>query len=161
MGEKSSDWPPKKVVCVGTIVRKENKVLWIRQAKGASLAGQWSIPWGIVEANEQPEEAALRETLEEGGIAAAIDGFIGYQNFTWQGMIGLIYLCHHVEGVPTSDGHETDQAGYFSLAELEALQLQAPIDPWCLWLVRRVLSGDYALIPFLLENPNQPKGAFF
>ena len=81
MNEKSSlspDWPPKKVICVGAVVQKENKVLWIRQANGSSLAGQWSIPWGIVEADEQPEEAALRETLEEGGITARINGFLGY-----------------------------------------------------------------------------------
>lgn len=154
-----SEWPPKKVICIGAVVCKEGKALWIRQAEGTSLAGQWSIPWGIVEADEQPEEAAVREVWEEAGVTAAIDGFIGYQNFNWQGMIGLIYLCHHLEGTTTSDGYETDQAGYFSLAELEALQ--EPIEPWCLWLVQRVLSGKFHLIPSLPENPNQPKGAFF
>ncbi|WP_420629417.1 NUDIX hydrolase [Candidatus Leptofilum sp.] len=159
MDEKSSDWPPKKVICVGTVVRKEDKVLWIRQAKGASLAGQWSIPWGIVEANEQPEEAAARETLEEGGVTAVIEGLLGYQNFNWHSMTSLIYLCRHEDGIPKSDDQETDQAAYFTLDELEALE--EPIEPWCLWLVRRVLSGAYHLIPYLPENPNQPKGAFF
>ena len=37
-------WPPKMAVCVGTVVLKDDKVLLIRQAKGTSLEGRWSIP---------------------------------------------------------------------------------------------------------------------
>ncbi len=155
-----SDWPPKIVVCVGTAVLHNNKILLIRQAEGTSLAGQWSLPWGVVEAGEAPDEAALRETVEEGGITAVISGLLGYQNFEWEGMISLIYLCRHVSGKPQHDGGvETDAAAYFSLSDMGTLD--EPIEPWSEWMARRVLHGNYHLIPSEPDNPQQPRRAFF
>ena len=70
----TSDWPPKNVLCVGGVVLQEQRVLLVRQAAGTSLAGQWSVPWGIVEAGEPPHEAVVRETLEESGVTARVKG---------------------------------------------------------------------------------------
>lgn len=159
MAFPSVEWPPRKVMCAGAVVLHDAKVLLIRQAAGHDLAGQWSIPWGIVEADEQPEITAVRETSEEGGITCEIEGFLGYQNFDWESMVAFIYLCTHVNGEPTPDGIETDRAGYFSLAEFEALT--DPIEPWANWLIRRVFSNEYHLIPSHSENPEKPLGAFF
>lgn len=161
INEKSPNaWPPRIVVCVGTVVLQDEKVLFIRQAEGEALAGQWSIPWGVVETGEAPDGAALRETVEEGGVTAVIHGLLGYQNFDWEGMVALIYLCRHVSGEPTPDGgQETDAAAYFSLAELDTLN--EPIEPWCEWMARRVLQGNYHLIPVESNNPQRPKTAFF
>jgi hypothetical protein len=36
-----------------------------------------------------------------------------------------------------------------------------PFEPWCEWLVRRVLRGKYHLIPPELNNPYRPRLAFF
>ena len=152
-------WPPRKVVCAGAVVLHENKVLLVRQAEGHSLAGQWSIPWGIVEENEQPEITAIRETVEESGIVSELVGFLGYQNFDWQAMVAFIYLCQHLSGEPRPDGVETDLVGYFSLAELDTLS--DPIEPWTNWLIRRVLTGEYHLIPTVTDNPEKPLAAFF
>jgi mutator protein MutT len=161
VGNMTSDsWPPRIVVCVGTVVLRDDKVLFIRQAQGQSLAGQWSIPWGVVDPGETPDEAALRETKEEGGVTAVISGLLGYQNFNWENMTALIYLCQHVSGEPQHDGgQETDAAAYFSQAEIDALD--EPIEPWCDWLVRRVLQDNYHLIPTEPANPQRPKTAFF
>ena len=155
-----STWPPKMVVCVGTVVLQGERALFVRQAEGHSLAGQWSIPWGIVDPQESPEEAALRETCEEGGITAQIDGLLGMQNLRRPGWLGVIFLCQHVEGVPASDGGiETDRAAYFSLAEMNSFD--EPFEPWCEWLVRRALAGECRTIPFERDNPYCPRGAFF
>ncbi len=157
--QSSPNWPPKIVVCVGTVVLQENRVLLIRQAKGHSLAGRWSIPWGIVDPEESPDTAALRETREESGITAKIEGLLGIQNLPQHGWVGIIFLCQHVSGIPTSDGGvETDQAAYFSLEELVALA--EPIETWCEWLVRRVLQGEHRIIPPEVNNPFQPRLAF-
>ena len=154
----SAKWPPKMVVCVGAIVLQYKKVLLIRQAKGQSLAGQWSIPWGVVDNEESPEDATLRETYEESGIKAEIDGLIGIQNLRTAGWLGIIFLCHPVEGQPISDGVETDQAAYFSLEEMDSFE--EPFEPWCKWLARRVLTGKYTTIQFEPSNPYHPRGAF-
>ena len=150
--------PPKITVCVGAVVLHQDRVLLIRQAPGHSLAGQWSIPWGFVEAGEPPEQAALRETREEGGITAEITGLLGFQNLPQPGWIGLVFLARHRDGAPAPDGVETDRAAYLSLVEMDALS--EPIEPWCDWLARRVLRGEHRLIPPAEDNPYRPRAAF-
>lgn len=133
--------------------------MFVRQAKGHSLEGQWSIPWGIIDPEEPPEAAALRETREESGIVAEIEGLLGIQNLRQQGWLGIIFLCRHISGIPISDGGvETDQAAYFSLEKMDVFA--QPFEPWCEWIVRRVLQDDYHLIPLELNNPYQPCLAF-
>ena len=157
--QNSPDWPPRIVACVGTVVLQGKQALFVRQAKGHSLEGQWSIPWGIINPEESPEVAALRETREESGVVAEIEGLLGIQNLSQRGWIGIIFLCRHISGVPTSDGGiETDQAAYFSLEKLDAFD--EPFEPWCEWLVRRVLRGEYRVLPPELNNPYQPRLAF-
>jgi len=157
--QNSSAWPPKMVVCVGTVVLQNKRALFVRQAKGHSLEGQWSIPWGIVDPGESPETTALRETQEEGGITAEIEGLLGLQNLRREGWLGLVFLCRHVSGVPTSDGGiETDRAAYFSLGEMEAFD--EPFEPWCEWIVHRVLRGEHNIIPPELNNPYYPRLAY-
>ena len=149
---------PGWALCVGAVVLREDRVLWVRQAKGHSLEGQWSIPWGFVDVGEGAEEAAVRETLEEAGVHAEVRGLLGMQNLRNEGWLALVYLCQHLRGHPVPDGRETDEAGYFSMGELEALG--EPIEVWCDWLVRRVLRGDYHLTPPLPDNPYHPRIAF-
>jgi ADP-ribose pyrophosphatase YjhB (NUDIX family) len=145
-------------VCVGAVVLHERRILFIRQVKGHSLAGQWSIPWGLVDAGEAPEDAALRETVEESGVSAALDGLLGIQNLPTPGWIGIIFACHALSGQPTPDGVETDAAGYFSREEI--LAFNEPFEPWCRWLALRVLSGEYSVIPEAPETPYAPRKAF-
>jgi ADP-ribose pyrophosphatase YjhB (NUDIX family) len=158
MKNSTTEWPPRMAVCVGTVVLRDNRVLFVRQAEGQSLAGQWSIPWGVVNNEEAPEAAAMRETYEESGIKAEIDGLLGIQNLPSAGWLGIVFLCHHVEGEPVSDGVETDRAAYFSLEEMDALD--EPLEPWCQWLARRVLTGKYTVTAYEPDNPYQPRRAF-
>ena len=51
----------------GVLVFDKNKVLLLQY-----LQGHWDFPKGHVEAGETPEEAALRELLEETGLTAEI-----------------------------------------------------------------------------------------
>lgn len=160
-GKKESsndDFPPRKVVCVGAVVLREEKVLFVHQAPGQSLAGQWRIPWGFIEADEKPEDAALRETLEEGGVTAQIEGFLGYQNLNPPGTFGMIFLCRHLSGEPEGDGVETDAARYLGLADFDGLA--DPASEWCEWLARRVLAGEFSLIGNLPLVPDIKRSAY-
>ena len=156
--KETSSWPPKMAVCVGAVVLHEQRILLIRQAIGHSLDGQWSIPWGVVEEGETPEIAVLRETVEESGITAAVDGLLGIQNLPSLGWLGIIFACHTIAGEPTSDGVETDQVAYFSLEEI--LSFAEPFEPWCKWLALRVLSGKCNVIPQEPGTPYTPRQAF-
>jgi len=157
--QSTSNWPPRIVACIGAVVLRGNRALFVRQAKGHSLEGQWSIPWGIVDPDESPDAAALRETQEEGGVIARVEGLLGIQNLRREGWIGIVFLCRHISGAPVSDGGiETDKAAYFSLEEMDVFD--EPFELWCEWLARRVLKGNYHLIPTESDNPYQPHLAF-
>jgi ADP-ribose pyrophosphatase YjhB (NUDIX family) len=157
-----SDFPPKITLCVGAVVLQKDKVLFVRQAYG-SEKGQWSIPWGFVEGNkpdgslEPPDIAAIRETQEEAGVIAEVEGLLGIQNQCCrqgQLQVNLLYLCRHVSGEPTPDNRETDKAAYFSLDELNTLD--EPFLEFCKCLACRVLRGEHRVIPPLRTNAHQP-----
>ena len=161
-----ASFPPRIPICVGAVVLKKDKVLFVRQTYG-SLKGQWSIPWGLVDGKksdgslEPPDIAAVRETQEESGIIAEIEGLLGLQNHCdKQGNLWLylLYLCRHVSGEPTPDNHETDHAAYFSVNEMNTFS--EPFDEFCEWIARRVLQGEHHLIQPEPMNPYQPHLAF-
>jgi len=144
------------VVCVGAVVRRADKVLLVRQSAGHSLEGQWTIPWGQLGQGESPSAAALRETLEESGVVAEIEGLLGVQELPvpWVGMIGLLYLCRHVDGDPAPDNGETDAAQYFDIGDFE--NLSDPLEPLSAWLVRKVFNDDFTLVRSDQSNPFVP-----
>lgn len=150
----------KTVVCVAALVLKENMVLSVRQSQGHSLEGKWTVPWGRLEDGESPREAALRETAEEGGVVASVDGLLGVQELPdpWAGWIALAYLCRFVDGVPAPDGWETDAARFLTLDELKALD--EPIEPWSKWIMQRVLRNDFTLIAESAGSPFCPSAGF-
>jgi len=62
--------------------RGETRYLIVHPSGRYNARAPWSIPKGIVEAGEVPEQTAVRETLEETGIACRIVeplGQIDYQ----------------------------------------------------------------------------------
>ena len=145
---------------VGTVVRRDREILLVRQSPGHPLEGQWTVPWGGIENGETPSEAALRETFEEGGIVAKVDGLLGVQELPapQYGSIGIAFLCTHVSGTPQPQDRETDAAQYFSLEALN--ELTEPVEPWSNWLIRRVFSGDVHVSYPDAASPLRPDGAY-
>jgi ADP-ribose pyrophosphatase YjhB (NUDIX family) len=145
---------------VGAVVVRDDEVLLVRQAPGHSLAGQWTIPWGHVDAGESPMAAALREVHEEGGVDAVVEGLLGVQELPAPllGGVGLVYLCRHVSGDLVPRDRETDAARYFSLQALDGLA--EPKEPWSDWLVRRLFAGDVTVTSGQATNPLLVSGSF-
>ncbi len=148
------------VVCVGAVVRRANEVLLVRQSAGHSLEGQWTIPWGRLGRGESPSAAALRETREEGGIIAEIEGLLGVQELPepWVGMIGIIFLCRHSDGEPKPDNIETDAARYFDREAFE--QLSGTLEPFSRWLVDRIFRERYVSVTSDESNPFFPSASY-
>ncbi len=147
-------------LCVGAVVRQNDSVLLVRQSAGHSLEGLWTIPWGQVADGESPTAAAVRETAEEANIVARVDGLLGVQELPdpWPGMIGIIFLCSHVNGSPIPDSRETDGAKYFSIDALE--DIADTLEPLSAWLVRRVLAGDYQISGHNESGPFSPSPTY-
>lgn len=51
------------------VVEYEGKYLLQQRSSSQILAGKWEFPGGKLEAGESPAQAAVRETLEETGLA--------------------------------------------------------------------------------------------
>lgn len=136
------------------------QILLVRQSPGHSLAGLWTIPWGQLEPGESPSAAAIRETAEESGVVAEVEGLLGVQELPepWLGMIGMLYLCRHIDGEPTPDGHETDAARYFRADELN--EIRTAIEPLSGWLIERVLAGEHRLLTLQPSTPYAPSAAY-
>ncbi len=57
-------YPDQPVVGVGAVVLNEGKIL-LEKRKNEPGKGKWSIPGGLVDLGESPEQAVIREVLEE------------------------------------------------------------------------------------------------
>lgn len=104
--------------------------------------------------------AALRETFEEAGIVAEVEGLLGVQELPspWSGWIGLIYLCKHISGAPEPQDPEMDAARYFTKTEIA--MMNEPIEPLSAWLVDRFYKDELNVIPAHPLNPLKPTGSF-
>ena len=76
-------YPDQPVVGVGAVIVKEGKIALIKTGKRASR-GKWTIPGGLVELGESPEQAVIRETKEETGLDVENPSLIDVvSNVTW------------------------------------------------------------------------------
>jgi ADP-ribose pyrophosphatase YjhB (NUDIX family) len=61
----------------GFLAIHERRVLLGRRREGRDGAGRWALPSGHMEPGETPEETAQRELLEESGVTAHAERFVG------------------------------------------------------------------------------------
>jgi ADP-ribose pyrophosphatase YjhB (NUDIX family) len=57
-------YPDQPVVGIGAVIVREGAIVLIKRGNEPSK-GKWSIPGGLVELGESPEQAVIRETKEE------------------------------------------------------------------------------------------------
>ena len=57
-------YPEQPIVGVGAVIVDQSKIALIKRGNEPSK-GKWTIPGGLVELGESPEEAVIRETKEE------------------------------------------------------------------------------------------------
>ncbi len=60
-------YPDQPVVGVGAVIINEDTIALIKRGNEPSR-GKWTIPGGLVELAESPEQAVIRETSEETGL---------------------------------------------------------------------------------------------
>ena len=60
-------YPDQPVVGIGAVIIKDGKIALIKRGNEPAR-GKWTIPGGLVELGESPEQAVIRETKEETGL---------------------------------------------------------------------------------------------
>ena len=72
MAEENSS--QSRVEVAVAVVEQQGKLLIGLRPAGVALAGYWEFPGGKVHEGELPENAAIRECLEEAGLATRVTG---------------------------------------------------------------------------------------
>lgn len=94
-------------------------------------AGRWTFPGGFVDVEEHPEQAALRETAEETGFAAAIERLVGaYKSNGPRGkrVVIVVYAARRTGDAPP-EGHlveEVAEVRWFTRDEIPWDELAFP-----------------------------------
>ena len=128
----------KYFTATGMVFNEINEILLVKHKR----FGVWLPPGGLLEENEAPHEAALREILEETGIEAAIIPMeqgtsaphckelprpfavnaVAIKGDGDYALHDTIYLCRAVGGELSARLDEVDDAGWFSYDEFMRLE---------------------------------------
>ncbi|UOF90279.1 NUDIX domain-containing protein [Fodinisporobacter ferrooxydans] len=116
---------------------KDNKVLLVRRAIDPGK-GLWTNPGGYIEQHEPIEQTVVREVLEESGVSAMVKEVVAIRDLPRD--IHNLYVAfsmEYIEGEPCPDGMEVDAAGFFSLQEIEHMNVAG----FTRWLVDVAFHG--------------------
>ena len=112
--------------CVRTVDGRK-QILLITRAMEPSK-GRLALPGGFVDYNEDPEDAAIRELLEECGISGTVIDVVcvrgNPERDPRKHVVTIVYLVD-AEGEPTA-GDDAAEAAWFDLDEC----LRLPFEQW-------------------------------
>ena len=90
------------VIVTAAVIERHGCYLVTRRLEGTHLAGTWEFPGGKVDAGEGPEDALIRELMEELGIKVKADCLApltfashAYPDFH---LLMPLYVCRRWEG---------------------------------------------------------------
>ncbi len=104
-------------VAVAVVLGDERGVLLGRRCIDPG-SGLWSFPAGYVNRGEVLEQAAVREVLEEFGVAVRLTGLVGVYSERDEPVVLIVYAGTVEVGEPRPDGHEVSQVQRFRLEAL-------------------------------------------
>ncbi len=123
------------------IFSKDKKKVLIAKRRDVPV---WVIPGGAIDLGETPEEAALREVVEETGCQARIVRKVGvYHPINRLATTTYLFECELLSGTPQT-GDETGEIGFFDLQHLPKSLFH---------LHREMISDTLSMHPFVLEKP--------
>jgi ADP-ribose pyrophosphatase YjhB (NUDIX family) len=105
----------KDVGALGTIFDAEGCVLLVHQTYKGS---KWAWPGGIVEEDEAPWTAVVREVKEETGLEVEVVRLISIYHVADVNSLGFQFLCRVTGGELSVDGGEISEAKFFHPAHL-------------------------------------------
>jgi 8-oxo-dGTP diphosphatase len=114
MTETTTEKPPLSMA----VVVSEGKLLMIRrrEREGDLL---WALPGGAIEAGETPEEAAVRETVEETGLVVTAMKVLGERVHPKTHRTMSYTACEVLQGeAKVADADELDAVAWVTLDEI-------------------------------------------
>ena len=123
------EYPKTPLVGVGAIIVENRRVVMVKRGH-APLAGEWSIPGGVLEVGETVRQAAVREAREETGLTIEPAELLGVYDRVLRDDKGRVlyhyvlidFLCRRVAGELQAAG-DADEARWFTQEEVVKLPL--------------------------------------
>ena len=105
-------------VAAAVLLSQDGRVLLIRRDVDPRR-GFWALPAGFVEIDELPDEAAVREALEETGLHVAIGGLLSIQRMTNPDKPGMLLTYQgQVNGGQLQASDDVSEARWFSASDI-------------------------------------------
>jgi 8-oxo-dGTP pyrophosphatase MutT (NUDIX family) len=107
-------YPPRPILAASLAVFRDGKVL-IASRTAPPAQALFSLPGGVVEIGETLQDAALREVMEEVGVAAEIVGFVDHAEVIQRESDGsikrhFVITCFAGRWI-SGEGHTSAEAG--------------------------------------------------
>ena len=123
------EYPDSPLVGVGAIIVEDGRVLLVKRGH-APLAGEWSIPGGVLELGETLREAAVREAREETCLSVEPMELLGVYDRVLRDDSGrtlyhyvlVDFLCRVVDGEAMA-ADDADEVRWFTATEAAQLGL--------------------------------------
>jgi ADP-ribose pyrophosphatase YjhB (NUDIX family) len=113
-------------VAAAALVERDGLLLLVRRTNNPAR-GQWTLPAGFVDADEDPQAAAARECLEETGLEVRVtrllDVIAGREHPRGASIV-IVYLAEAVGGELRA-GDDADEVAFFPADSLPALAFRA------------------------------------
>ncbi len=124
-------YPDQPVVGVGAVIIKEGKIALIKRGNEPSK-GKWTIPGGLVELAESPEQAVIREGEEETGLTVdnpTLIDVVSNVDLDEQGKVKYHYVIIdylvHVKSGTAKAASDAEELRWVPFQEVEAYNLTA------------------------------------
>ena len=104
------------------IINQDDELLIIKR-KIAPAAGEWALPSGYIEIDQDPAQAAVEEMQEETGLKGEVVDFLGYYSDNspiYEKVISFGFLMK-VTGGKLQAGDDASEACYVPLAQVQEL----------------------------------------
>ncbi|MBA4392175.1 MAG: NUDIX hydrolase [Desulfobacca sp.] len=111
-------------VAAGTVTLFEKEIVLVKRGISPGY-GKWVIPGGFVDRGETPEEAAVRETLEETNLQVRITSLLNVYAYTGSTVIVVAYLADAMGGVPAACD-ESLEVDFFPFEKIPWSELAFP-----------------------------------
>jgi 8-oxo-dGTP diphosphatase len=125
----SREYPDRPFIGVGAIIVENGRVVLVKRGH-PPLAGEWSIPGGVLELGETVRQAAIREAEEETGLMVEPGELLGVFDRVVRDLgnrvryhyVLIDFLCRRVSRELAASG-DADDAQWFTWAEVSKLPL--------------------------------------
>jgi 8-oxo-dGTP diphosphatase len=123
------EYPDQPLIGVGAIIIEADRIVLVKRGH-PPLAGEWSIPGGVLEVGETLRETAVREAREETGLKVEPGELLGVFDRVLRDDAGrtqyhyvlIDFLCRRIAGQPQPAG-DAAEARWFTKEEAAKLPL--------------------------------------